>query len=215
MTEKIRGPGLLAVSLVIFILALALVIWLLDFISQQRVFGLLVSAEFIAFCMLVYLYYEDSPQGPSRKWLLSGAAALAVLVLLGTAVFAGVGTGSSPNVNVTLYAGEISTSQLGFGNSSNAITSPGPPLTFKMGNTAKITVVNAGQMPHNFAIVNANASSAPVLFNAQIASAGNPLLIGQSGEVTFTVTQAGNFFYLCQVPGHLQLGMWGSVVVNP
>lgn len=215
MGRRVDRPSLIASFLLIFILAVAGTIWLLDLVAQQRVFGFLLSAEFVAFSMLVYLYYKDTFQEVSRKWLSAGVAAIVLLVVLSAAVFAGIGTGLTPNVNVTLYAGEISSTQYGFGNTSSTLSSPGPTLTFKVGDVVKLTLNDVGQMPHNWAIVSANASSAPVLFNAQIHSGDTPLVSGQSGTVIFTVTQPGNFFYICQVPGHLLVGMWGNITVTP
>ncbi|MGD0645823.1 MAG: multicopper oxidase domain-containing protein [Candidatus Bathyarchaeia archaeon] len=207
---------LIAVFLLTFLVVVGITIWLLDFVAQQRIFGFLISAEFVAFALLVYLYYEENPQDISKKLLLSGFAALGVLVLLGAAVFMGVGSAPKPNVSVTVYSGKISTSLYGFGNSATSITSPGPTLTFKVGDVVNMTLVNVdNQMSHNWAIVNANKTSASVLFHAQIASGTFPLTTNQTGSVIFTVTKSGNFYYICQVAGHVQLGMWGSVVINP
>jgi plastocyanin len=88
-------------------------------------------------------------------------------------------------------------------------------MTFKVGDVVNVTLVNAGKMPHNWAIVSANQSDASVLFGARIASNSSPLEANQSASVIFTVSQAGDFYYICQVDAHLQLGMWGSVVITP
>ena len=117
------------------------------------------------------------------------------MVLL-AAVFAGVGTSfplPSLNVSVTLYAGEISMYQYGFGNSSTNITSPGPTLTFKEGDVVNMTLFNAGTMPHNWALVTTNETSAQVLFGAQIASGQVPVPVNQTDSVIFKVTKSGNF----------------------
>ena len=206
---------LIAIFLLTFLVIVGVAIWLLDLVAQQRVFGFLVSAEFVAFALLVYLYYEENPQEISQKLLLSGFAALGVFVLLAAAVFVGVGSTPKPNVSVTLYSKEISSSLYGFGNSSTSVTSPGPTLTFKVGDVVNMTLINIGKMPHDWALVNANQTSASVLFNARIASSTVPLEPNQTGSVIFTVTKSGNFYYICQVPGHVQLGMWGSVIANP
>jgi|GEM_PF-1739772 len=115
---------------------------------------------------------------------------------------------------ITLYAGEISTNQYGFGSSSNSITSPGPTLTLHSGDTVKVTLQNAGTMTHNWALVDSKSSTANVLWNAQIASSSNPVIPGQSASVTFTVGNTGNYYYICQVDGHVALGMWGNVIVE-
>jgi uncharacterized cupredoxin-like copper-binding protein len=216
MSQYLKGPGLISVLLLIFIIVTAVTMWTLDLIAQQRTFAFLLSAELIAFAMLVYLYYGETPKEISRRWLFSGAVALAVVVLLGVSVIPGVTTTStSPNVSITLYEGEVSPSLYGFGYSANNLISPGPTLTFKVGDIVNVTVTDVGQLPHNWAIVSTNQTSAPVQFNAQIRSASNPLQHGESGSVVFTVNKAGDFYYICQVPGHVDLGMWGKIAVNP
>jgi len=200
--------------LLVFIIVVGVGIWLTNALTQQRVFGFLVAAELTAFGMLVYLFYMEDPIW-AKKLLTAGFVALAIFILLAAAVFVGVGAPPKPNVSTTLFAGEVSMMQYGFGNSATAITSPGPPLTFKVGDVVNMTVFNAGTMPHNWALVSANQTSASVLFGAKIDSGTNPIPVNETGSVTFTVTKAGDYFYICQVPGHLQLGMWGNVVVNP
>ncbi len=176
-----------------------------------------MSAELIAFALLVYIFYEQTP-GASKKLLTTGFVALGILVLLAAAVFAGVGTPKPlppPNVFVTLYAGQVSLIVYGFGNSSTSITAPGPTLTFIVGDVVNMTVINVGTMPHNWALTTTNQTSAKVLFGAQIDSGAVPIEVNQTGSVIFKVTKSGNYNYICQVPGHVTLGMWGNVVINP
>jgi len=120
----------------------------------------------------------------------------------------------SGTISVTIYAGETSTFY-GFGNSASNITSPGPSLIFKVGQAVTVTFQNAGIMPHNWALVDAKSATANVLFSAQIGSASNGLAAGSSQSITFTPTQAGSYYYICQVDAHVSLGMWGTVTVNP
>ncbi len=117
-------------------------------------------------------------------------------------------------IDITIYAGEISSSQYGFGNSSTIITSPGPSLTFHSGDIVKVTLQNAGSMPHNWAIVDQKSSSGAVQWSAQVGNPNAPVAPGQSNSVTFTVGNAGTYYYLCQVDGHVALGMWGNVTVE-
>jgi uncharacterized cupredoxin-like copper-binding protein len=215
MKQRSDRLSLVAVLLLIFLFVVGATIWLLDLIAQQRIFGLLVSAEFVAFAMIVYLYYEETPQDISRKWLFSGFAALTALVLLAAALFVGFGSAPQPNVQVTLYAGEVSDAEYGFGNSSTTITSPGPTLTFKVGDVVNMTLVNVGKMPHNWIISDVKQVGSEVVFGAEVASDTAPLLSNQTASHVFTITQAGRYFYLCEISGHLQLGMWGNLVVNP
>ncbi len=151
-----------------------------------------------------------------------GAAALVILVAaIAMMVFpiqpplvSGGGTNKTPTVNITLYGGEISTTEYGFGLSPNNLTSPGPTLSFKMSDVVKITFVNAGKVPHGFVITDAPKSGSTQLFGAAVGSASNPLSPGQSGSVVFQPTAVGSsFYYICPIPGHAELGMWGHVSV--
>ncbi len=217
MTRKPSAGGLsaIAIFLLVFLVVVGVTIWFLDLIAQQSVFGLLASAEFLAFSMLVYLYYEENPKDISRKWLAIGFIALFAIIAVAASFYAGFGSSPKPNVEITLYAGEASPAIYGFGNSSNSIVSPGPTLTFKVGDIVKITVINSGQMPHNWVILSEKHIGAELLFEAEVGTEEVPILAGQGGSEIFTVTQAGTFYYLCEIPGHLDLGMWGTVVVNP
>jgi uncharacterized cupredoxin-like copper-binding protein len=206
-----------AYFLLAFLVIVGVAVWLLNLITEWRVFGFLMSAEFTAFAMLVYLFYMEDPIA-AKKILTSGFVVLGILIILAGAVLAGVGapvTLPKPNVSVTLYAGEVSPTLFGFGNSATFITSPGPTLTFTVGDVVNMTVSNAGTMPHNWALVASNDTSGKVLFGAKIDSGSVPIAINETASVAFRATKAGNYFYICQVPGHVQLGMWGSVVVNP
>jgi uncharacterized cupredoxin-like copper-binding protein len=210
-----EGLGITAVFLLVFLIVVGVAIWLVDLIAQQSVFGLLASAEFLAFGMLVYLYYEENPKDVNKKWLAVGFAALFIIIGVAAAFYAGFGSSPRPNVELTLYAGEASPAAYGFGNTSTSIGSPGPTLNFRVGDVVKMTVINSGQMPHNWVISSEKRLGAQILFDAEVGTEEVPLSGGQSGSNIFTVTQAGTFYYLCEIPGHLELGMWGTVVVNP
>jgi uncharacterized cupredoxin-like copper-binding protein len=127
----------------------------------------------------------------------------------------GGGGGLKPTVNLTLYAGEVSLSKFGFGLSDSEILSPGPTLTFKMGDVVEMTVHNVGKVPHAWGITDGNVTGANILFNSAVGSSSNPLPPGGSGSSVFELDQAGDFYYICPVPGHAELGMWGRAVVQP
>lgn len=123
--------------------------------------------------------------------------------------------GKTPTVSITLYAGEISTSKYGFGTSPNNLTSPGSTLRFKTSDVVNLTVVNAGEYPHAFALTTAPKTGATLLFGATIASGSNPLNPGQSGNIIFTPNSpSSQDYYICPVPGHAKLGMYGSIIVT-
>jgi len=124
-----------------------------------------------------------------------------------------VGENLSPTVNVTIYGSEISGSRFGWGLSRDNITSPGPTLRFKVGDIVSLTVHNIGKVPHSFGIV-PNLSDDTIIFNSQVATSNNPIPAGQSQQTLFKITDAGEFKYICTVPGHKQLGMYGNVTVS-
>jgi plastocyanin len=177
---------------------------------------------------------ETTPKGKSNTgWYIAAAVIIIVVIIVGVVVAMQLNssgtpstsptptptatptpTGSPGTVKLDIYAGEVSSSTYGFGNSANSIQSPGPSLNFKVGDVVTVTLHNAGTMPHNWALVDAKSSTANVLFNAQIASSSSPVQPDSTGQVTFTVTQAGNFYYICQVDAHVTLGMWGTVTVR-
>jgi thiol:disulfide interchange protein len=74
-----------AVFLLAFLVVVAVAIWLLNLITQQRTFGFLMSAELVAFAMLVYIFYAETP-GVNKRLLATGFVALGILVLLAAAV---------------------------------------------------------------------------------------------------------------------------------
>ncbi len=149
-------------------------------------------------------------------------AAVAVLVVV--ASFSGYyflkqnqGVQPPPTGNatsITIYGGEVSASIYGFGFTASNLTSPGPTLNLTVGSVYKLTFVDVGQFPHAIVIKMANSPAATTLWNAYVGTASNPLVNGQSGSVTFTPDQSGTFYYLCPVPGHDDLGMWGLVKVT-
>ncbi len=144
-------------------------------------------------------------------------SALSMLVLpIQPQMSTGGGGGNvTPTVKITLYGGEVSAQKFGFGLSPGNITSPGPPLKFNTTDVVQVTFVNAGKYPHAFMVTDTPKSSGNEVFSAAIASGSQPLSPGQSGKVVFTPNKAGNYYYICPVPGHAELGMWGNITVVP
>ncbi len=115
---------------------------------------------------------------------------------------------------ITLYGGEISSSIYGFGLTRAGLRTPGPTLNFTYGTEYTLTFMNAGQFPHALVIKAGNNATSATMWGAAIGSASTPISPGQSGSVTFTPTQLGTFYYVCPVPGHKELGMYGLVIVR-
>jgi len=180
---------------------------------------------------------ENTPKKGNTGWYIAAAIIVIVIVVVGVLAYQYTMPSTSPcpspstsqtpapsasqtpapsssATTMTIYAGEPSATAYGFGLSSSSITSnPGPTLTFTQGQTYTITLMNVGQVPHGWEIVSTKAVGT-AMFGAGI-GVTSFISAGASASVTFTPTQSGNFFYLCTVPGHVALGMWGNVVVNP
>ncbi len=153
----------------------------------------------------------------NKRAIYTTIGIIIVVIIIIVGLYYATNQSGSPNVTIQLYEGEITVNGQvhgAFGNSKDNLTSPGPALNFKVGDIVKITVNNVGTLAHNWAIVTDKSSPNSVLFNAQIGSGSNPISPGSSGSVTFKVSQSGNFNYICQVPGHVDLGMYGNVGIS-
>ncbi len=155
---------------------------------------------------------ESPPKKSNKNLLYRLVAVVIVIVIIGVFFYYDTMLPSSGSgTPLTLYVGEISAQTYGFGNSSSSLTSnPGPSLTLKTGQTYTMTVHNVGTMQHNWATVDAKSSTANVVWGAVISNVINP---GSGGKVTFKAGQVGNYFYICQVSGHVALGLWGTITV--
>ncbi len=82
---------------------------------------------------------------------------------------------------------------------------------------------------HNFIVLNSSDEADAAAFNEEAAAAGDPyvpsdtsLIIaqtellnpGESGTVSFGALDAGDYIYICTVPGHYEAGMWGVLTVQ-
>ena len=122
-------------------------------------------------------------------------------------------------------------------------TTGGPTISLNKGETVQITVINAGNMAHNFGIAKLSKQTLDILKKTNAESLTERVknipydalsaipcpgcvqkfangqidtfvLPGARAQITFLVQEAGNFKYFCMVRGHLWLGMMGDFVVH-
>ncbi len=74
-------------------------------------------------------------------------------------------------------------------------------LTAKAGDAVTVTFQNSGALEHSFVIDALNVKIEKV----------QP---GQSGTATFSPA-AGTYIFYCDIPGHKEAGMTGTLTVNP
>jgi uncharacterized cupredoxin-like copper-binding protein len=161
---------------------------------------------------------ETAQKRSMTMWYVVAAIIIIVVIVAGVVLYEqslappGGGGGGTP-IALTLYEGEVNSTDYGFGDSASSLSSPGPTLTLTQGQSYKMTVYNVGALPHSWEIASTNTGTPSPLFNSEI-NPGAYIAGGGSGSVTFTPNQSGNFYYVCPVPGHTDLGMWGNVVIN-
>ncbi len=89
---------------------------------------------------------------------------------------------------------------LGVGGEIDGILNP--ELTAKVGDTVTITVINADAIQHDLTIDEFNATTG--LLTAK----------DQTATITFVADKPGSFKYYCATPGHLQVGMFGTLTIT-
>ncbi len=117
-------------------------------------------------------------------------------------------------VEIIIEGGEISVSKYGYAIKGQELQAPGPELRVKVGSLVVVTFINIGQLPHTFAVANEKKFDAEPLWDAQIGTPTSPVQPKQQSSISFTPKKPGEYYYICQVPGHIQLGMWGKFVVE-
>jgi plastocyanin len=74
-------------------------------------------------------------------------------------------------------------------------------LSAQVGQTVNVTLNNTGVLEHNFVIDEFSVSAGPIIG-------------GQTADVSFTPSTAGSYTYYCNVPGHREAGMEGTLTVT-
>jgi nitrite reductase (NO-forming) len=75
-------------------------------------------------------------------------------------------------------------------------------LSAAVGQTVNVTLNNVGVLEHNFVLDE---------FNVRL----GPIQGGTQSSGSFTPDAAGTYEYYCDVPGHREAGMVGTLTVNP
>lgn len=91
------------------------------------------------------------------------------------------------------------------------------PTNFEVPAGAEVTLklTNSGAVEHNFVILKQDAvytSGADIKPEDIIIDA--KLAAGTSGEFTFKIDEPGEYNVVCNVPGHLEAGMVGTLTVK-
>ena len=73
---------LLSGTLVAFLVVFAVHLWSIDLLTSQREFGAFLTAELVAFALLVYVSTRPNYQAIKKGWVLVGCLALGSSLVL-------------------------------------------------------------------------------------------------------------------------------------
>jgi rusticyanin len=129
-------------------------------------------------------------------------------------------TFSGKSVHLTVIAGPSG----GPGDTFRIAGLVDPTIAVKAGTRVSIEVINADATAANGFVVVAKGSAAtsmpmmsatPAFSGSALWFLGNPTAAGMhAGTLSFIAGRAGNYHYLCPVPGHAQAGMVGGFIVT-
>lgn len=97
-------------------------------------------------------------------------------------------------------------------------------VTLTVGQPVQLTLINGGAVDHDLKssmpIADLTYQNADNPADEQQDNSANGVLdvdynVGTTAQVSFTPTQEGTYAFQCDVPGHAQLGMTGTFVVQP
>ncbi|MBM3898312.1 MAG: hypothetical protein FJ358_07325 [Thaumarchaeota archaeon] len=118
-----------------------------------------------------------------------------------------------PTTVISIDGGETSRG-FGFALQGQQIVSPGPTITVKSGDVVKVNFKNVGATAHAFAVTKEKDDKSPTLFKSNVGTGARPLTPESDSSVVFKVDTPGTYYYICPVPGHPLLGMWGEFKVE-
>jgi uncharacterized cupredoxin-like copper-binding protein len=125
----------------------------------------------------------------NNKWMrLRWTVAVLLMALALAACSSGGGSAGPEPLDVTVKA-------------DNTFKYDPTTLSAKVGQTLKVTLANSGALDHTFLIDELGVNSGTVA-------------PGQSGTVSFTPNKAGTYSFYCNVAGHKEGGMVGTLTVT-
>lgn len=77
-----------------------------------------------------------------------------------------------------------------------------PALSAQVGDTVRLTVINGDPVMHDLTIDEFGVTTGPLMAK------------DETVVLEFEVTQAGDFVYYCSIPGHRDIGMFGTLTVE-
>lgn len=90
-----------------------------------------------------------------------------------------------------------------------------PEIHANVGDKIVFHVTNKGKSFHAFGVTASKEGPGPVIDGTAVGTADNPLKPGKGGDASFVASAPGEYYYICVVPGHRELGMEGKIEIAP
>ena len=89
-----------------------------------------------------------------------------------------------------------------------------PTINAKVGDRIIFNISNVGKSFHSFGVTLNDEGFGGILSGTAVAAANNPLKPGDGGSSEFIPGEPGTYYYICTVPGHREMGMVGTIIVE-
>jgi nitrite reductase (NO-forming) len=89
-----------------------------------------------------------------------------------------------------------------------------PTINAKVGDRIIFNISNAGKSFHAFGVTLNDEGFGGILGGTAVAAANSPLKPGEGGFSEFVPGEPGTYYYICTVPGHREMGMVGTIIVE-
>ena len=89
-----------------------------------------------------------------------------------------------------------------------------PTINAKVGDRIIFNISNAGKSFHSFGVTLNDEGFGGILGGTAVAAANSPLKPGEGGFSEFVPGEPGTYYYICTVPGHREMGMVGTIIVE-
>ena len=89
-----------------------------------------------------------------------------------------------------------------------------PTINAKVGDRIIFNISNVGKSFHAFGVTLNDEGFGGILGGTAVAAANSPLKPGEGGFSEFIPGEPGTYYYICTVPGHREMGMAGTIIVE-
>jgi len=89
-----------------------------------------------------------------------------------------------------------------------------PTINAKVGDRIIFNILNDGKSFHAFGVTLNEEGFGGILSGTDVAAPNNPLKPGEGGTSEFIPGEPGTYYYICTVPGHREMGMVGTIIVE-